>query len=222
LNYTLSILVVLVGSSLVRAAPPAREGVLRPSDRVNARGERQTNMKAVEAARDRGDGRITPEAEWELDRIDAWQDRRYVPGRDFQLFDQARDRQLRVEAREARARARAVARPADDAGPAGLGIAPGDLAPRGAGGLSPLAAQLHEDEQTLGRADADLAAMLRQLDDAEARELRSLRGRLDREDRGGEYDAAAAKIRADYAKWRGQARAEHQRVRSRLRGAGKG
>jgi hypothetical protein len=99
-----------------------------------------------------------------------------------------------------------------------LGIAPGDLVRPGAGGISPLAAQLYEDERTLEISDAELARMLKQLDEAETRELQSLRGRLDKDGRAPEFDARAAKIHADYEKWRAQARADRGRERSRIIG----
>ena len=198
----------------VSAAPlgaePVREGVLGRRDGLNDRGEPLTNMEAVERARDRGAGRIVDEDTWTLDRIDAYQNRRYVPGREAQLFDQERDRQLRVEQRDRRARDATREEQAD------LGIVPGDLAPRD--GASPMSMQLHQDERTLEAADEELARMVRQLDDAEARELTSLRGRLDRERRAGEWDARSERIKKDYATWRAQAQAERDRVSSRVIG----
>ena len=81
-----------------------------------------------------------------------------------------------------------------------------------------MAAQAYEDERAAERADAALSRLLQQLDEAQARELQSLRGRLDNEGRGGEFDASAAKIRADYEKWREQARAQRRAERARVTG----
>jgi hypothetical protein len=176
-------------------------------------------MEAVEAARDRGAGRIVDEDTWTLDRMEAYRDNRYIPGREFQLLDQDRDHSLRVEKRDAtrhRAGARSHA-PLDPAGAVDLGIVPGDITRPGAdGGISPVAAQVYEDERTLETADAALARL--QLDEAEARELQSLRGRLNKEGRAPEYDARSAKIHADYEKWRAKARADRQAERTRMLG----
>jgi hypothetical protein len=206
-----TIALCLATTAVCAGEPTPRDQVLRSADRaINERGERQTNMGAVEAARDRGAGRIVDENTWSIDRMEAYRDGRYVPGKDFQLLDQEHDRALRVQASEA-SRRRAAARsrqPVDPAGAVDLGIVPGDLVRPGSGGLSPLAAQLYEDERTLEGADAALARLLKQLDDAETRELQSLRGRLEKEGRSGEFDARATKIRADYSKWRARARAD--------------
>lgn len=217
----LALITTLLAISSALADPAARDSVLNSADRaINDRGERQTNMEAVEAARDRGAGRIVDEDTWTLDRMEAYRDNRYVPGRDFQLLDQERDRALRIDKREAnRQRSVARLRPLDPGGAADLGIVPGDLTRPGAGGgLSPIAAQVYKDERTLESADAGLARMLKQLDEAEARELQSVRGRLEKEGRAPEFDARAAKIHADYEKWRAQARAERQAERSRVLG----
>jgi hypothetical protein len=212
----------LSAASSARADPTPRDQVLRPADRsINERGERQTNMEAVEAARDRGAWRIVDEDTWTLDRMEAYRDTRYVPGRDFQLLDQERDRTLRVDKRDAnRSRAKVRSRqPLDPAGEVDLGIVPEDITRPGAGGgISPLAAQVYEDERTLENADAGLARMLKQLNEAETRELQSLRGRLDKEGRAPEFDARAAKVHADYEKWRNQARAARQAERARVLG----
>lgn len=218
---SLAFTAALLGMSSAFADTTPHDQVLRSADRaINERGERQTNMEAVESARDRGAGRLTDEDTWTLDRMDAYRDNRYVPGRDFQLLDKERDRSLRVQARNANQR-RAEVRsrePLDPAGQVDLGIVPGDLTRSGAEGISPLAAQVYEDERTLEASDATLARMLKQLDDAEARELQSLRGRLDKEGRAPEFDARAAKIHADYERWRAQARSDQGQERSRIIG----
>jgi hypothetical protein len=196
----------------VVAADSARRAALGRD--LNDRGQPRTNMEAVEAARDRGAGRIVDEDTWTLDRIDADQERRYVPGRESALFDQERDRQLRIDQRDRRIRGHVMT--LEDQ--TDLGIAPGDIV-RSSDGASPLSMQLYDDDRTLAAADSDLSRSLKQLDDAEARELKSLREKLDREGRGGDWDEQSARIRRDYATWRTQAEADRDRLRSRVLGA---
>jgi hypothetical protein len=222
LPVVLVIMLVVAAGAQASADSTSRQQALGSADRgINERGERQTNMEAVEAARDRGAGRIVDRDMWDIDRIDAYQDNRYVPGRDFQLLDQARDRTLRLEKRDTNQQ-RAAARshqPLDPAGPVDLGIVPADITRPGAtDGISPLAAQVFEDERSLERADASTGRVLKQLDDAEAREIQILRGRLDQEGRNREFEGRAAKIHADYEKWRTHARADREAERTRMLG----
>src|SRR3954463_13192394 len=118
-TFRLAMVVCLVAPSVFAADPAPRDPVLHPADlAINERGERQTNMEAVEAARDRGAGRITDEDTWNIDRMEAYRDNRYVPGREFQLLDQDRDRSLRVQDRHANQR-RAEVRSRQTLDPAG-------------------------------------------------------------------------------------------------------
>lgn len=197
---------IVIAGSVARAE--SREAEKRPTRVLQDDG--RSNWEAVEAARDRGAGRIVDEHTWEIERLEADRRRRYLPGGEIRRFDEERDRELRIERRE-RKSAKAEQATKDEAS-----IVRDTMAARA--GLSPLALQVYEDERTLAATRAELRQTITALEVAEARELKRMHAKLKREDRQDEWPAMEKKIRADYARWRQEAEEEHDRVIGRVLG----
>jgi hypothetical protein len=196
------ILVALPGGS--DASAPARAA--DPPDRPW--------IERVERDRDRSAGRIVDDSTWELHRIRERADERLGrlrERRDFERLDEERDRQLQLEARSRRSAQSLIE---GDGGSVILSEPPG------AGGvvLSPMAAQAEADERALAAAKDKLERSLRGVNVAEQRSLRTLRRRLNREGRAGEFEQRAAPVRAQHETLRAGHRGDYERTRSRILG----
>jgi hypothetical protein len=170
----------------------------------------------VERDRDRGAGRIVDEQTWETQRIQEDRDvrlGRLRPRREFDRLDEERDRRLQLDAR-ARGEPGVVLGPTGGRGSVILGRppeAPGAV-------VSPMASQAAADERALAEAKDKLDYSLRAVDVAEQRALRTLRRRLTREGRRGEFEAQAGPVREQYQRLRAGHQADYENTRSRILG----
>jgi hypothetical protein len=170
--------------------------------------------------RDRGAGRIVDDATWETQRL---QERRDVrlgrlrPRRGFERFDEERDRELQIEA-AARRNDRAAPRGLGTSDPAASAILSRPPTSGGGAGLPSLAAVVARDQRELAAARETLERSLRGVDAAEARELRLLRRRLNREGRANRYEAEREQVQGRYNGVRADHQREYEKVRSRITG----
>jgi hypothetical protein len=164
--------------------------------------------------RDRGAGRIVDEPTWETSRLQEDRDvrlGRLEPRRDFDRFDEERDRRLQLDAR-----GRAVAPSA--ARTEGSVILSQPPAASDGAVISSMASQVAADEQALADARDQLDRSLRAVNVAEQRALRLLRRRLTREGRPGEFEQLSGPIRQRHELLRAGHVADYERVRRRILG----
>ena len=199
----LSAAVVLFMSVVVPSSPAAP-----PPDRPW--------IDQVERDRDRGAGRIVDEQTWETRRLQEDRDvrlGRLRPRREFDRLDEERDRRLQLDAR-ARGEPGLVLAPVGGGGSVILSRppeAPGAV-------MSPMASQAAADERALAGAKDKLDHALRAVDVAEQRAVRTLRRRLTREGRLGEFEAQAVPVRQQYQRLRAGHQADYDNIRSRILG----
>ena len=170
----------------------------------------------VERDRDRGAGRIVDEQAWETQRMAEDRDvrlGRLRQQREFDRLGEERDRRLQLDAR-ARGGPGPVLEPARNDGSVILGEPPG--APGAV--MSPMASQAAADEQALSRAKEKLDTSLRAVNVAEQRTLRTLRRRLTREGRPGEFESRSASVREQYERLRAGHQADYDHTRARILG----
>ena len=200
-------LVFVLGCS-VPAAPLAAA----PRDEPRGR----SWFEQVERHRDRGAGRIVDRSTWELQRLGEDRDvrlRRLRPRREFERLDEESDRRHQLDAA-----ARRAGHPEPGVGPDGGSVILSNP-PAAAGAImSPMASQAAADERTLADARDRLFRNVRAVNVAEQRALRSLRRRLNREGRAGEFEVQALSIRERHERLRAGHRADHERLRARVLG----
>ena len=138
---------------------------------------------------------------------------RLKPRREFQRFDEQRDRELQIEAKARRPRA-GEEEPANE-----QSAILRQRQIRGAAGPSPLAVVVAREQRELAEAKQTLQRSLRAVDAAEARELRLLRRRLTREGRPQQYDAERQAVQTRFESLRSRHRQAYEQVRARLRGS---
>ena len=173
-------------------------------------------FEQVERDRDRGAGRIVDDATWETQRLEERRDvrlGRLTPRREFDRFDEERDRELQLQA-SARRHERGPAR--------GLGVSAADqsaiLSRPPTTGLPTLAGVVARDQRELAEAKQTLERSLRAVDAAEARELRLLRRRLNRDGRSERFDIERGPIEQRFGRLRTGYRQAYDKVRSRITG----
>ena len=207
--------VLSVATLLVAAAdalPPADHSDQAPH---TDHGQRPW-VDQVEHDRDRGAGRIVDEQTWETSRLQEDRDvrlGRLEPRRDFDKFDEERDRRLRLDAAAQRGRPLTAT-----AGPDGSVILDQRSSASAGVVVSPMAAQAAADEQALADAKDRLDRSLRAVNVAEERSLRMLRRRLTREGKPGEFDQQSVPIRQRHELLRAGHVADYEKVRARILG----
>ena len=196
------LIVLIAFASSVAAAPPSDRPWI---DQVQREG-------------DRGAGRIEDRPTWQMRRYQEDRDERFGllrPRREFELLDEERDRQLRIEAKARRAPRLGEAASGPDRG----SILLQQPVPRaGSVGPSPLAVVVAREQRELAEAKATLDRSLRAVDAAEGRDLRALKRRLNREGRADLYDAERQPIERQYESQRAAHRRAFEQVRARIVG----
>jgi hypothetical protein len=174
-------------------------------------------MDQVERDRDRGAGRIVDEPTWQVQRQRERADvrlGRLKPRREFERFDEERDRDLQIEA----AARHTIADGGATEDPSAI------LRQRpirgGGAGISPLAAVVAREQRELAEAKQTLERSLRAVDVAHSRALRMLRRRLTREGRPEQYDAERPVVDRRFESLRAAHQRVYDQVRSRILGNG--
>lgn len=199
---------VAIGAVVMTALAPAAAPPAPPRDRPW--------IERVERDRDRGAGRVVDEPTWETGRLRDQRDvrlGRLRPRRELERLDEERDRRLQLDERARRGQ-RPLLEPDRAYGSVILSEPPG--APGVV--MSPIASQAAADERMLGEAKDKLDRSLRGVNSAEQRALRTLRRRLTREGRAGEFEQQSAPLRQRHEQLRAGHRADYERTRSRILG----
>ena len=191
-------------------------GLLLPVTSIAAAPPDRPWIDHVERDRDRGAGRIVDEQTWETQRLQEDRDvrlRRLRPRREFDRLDEERDRRLQIDAR-----ARGGPGPVLEPGRADGSVILSEPPSAGGAVMSPMAAQAAADERALGAARETLDRSLRGVNVAEQRALRTLRRRLNREGKAGEFEAQAGPVRDRFERLREGHRQDYDRTRTRILG----
>jgi hypothetical protein len=173
-------------------------------------------FEQVEKDRDRGAGRIVDDATWETLRFQERRDvhlGRLTPRRDFDRFDEERDRELQIEAKARRDQGDEEAPTEEES----LILRQRQIRGGGAG-LSPLAAVVAREQRELAEAKETLQRSLRAVDNAEARSLRLLRRRLTREGRPEQFEVEKQAVQKRFESLRAGHRRVYEQVRARITG----
>jgi len=191
-------------------------GLLLPIASIAAAPPDRPWIDHVERDRDRGAGRIVDEQTWETQRLREDRDvrlRRLHPRREFERLDEERDRRLQLDAR-----ARGGPGPIIEPGRADGSVILREPPSAGGAVMSPMASQAAADERALAAAKETLDRSLRGVNVAEQRALRTLRRRLNREGKAGEFEPQAAPLRERYEQLRAGHRGDYERTRARVLG----
>ena len=192
----------------------AASAALAAAPRDEPRG--RTWFEQVERDRDRGAGRVVDRATWELQRLAEDRDvrlKRLRPRREFERLGEENDRRHQIDKL-----ARETERDADAAGRTGGSVILSNPPAAGGANMSPMASQAAADERTLADAADRLSRNPRAVNVAEQRALRSLRRRLNREGRPGDFEAEAGQIRERHEQLRTGHRGDYERLRARVLG----